>query len=261
MGQGVTKRAVAEIPIFEYDQVTSTQDIARELIYSGAIPENQRIDGELISVITANYQRLGRGRLDRVWQAAAQTSVLATFVIARRKVAPMVDVAHLMIATALCLRECNVNVGIKWPNDLVELSEGKKLGGTLSEILDNVVLVGIGLNVKSNSYPNEFSQFATSIAESGCELNSPEIIDLIVKKFLEHPVVEPQEIWSAYRELSATLNTDVRIETVDGMIDAFAVDIDSSGALVIKTPDGEPKTISAGDIVHLRSKTSQQTIS
>jgi BirA family biotin operon repressor/biotin-[acetyl-CoA-carboxylase] ligase len=88
----------------------------------------------------------------------------------------------LMAAWAIAevLREeCGVHAGIKWPNDV--WIDGKKLAGILVEIVDDVVIIGMGVNAHVKTFPKAMKDTATSIfLQSGVEVEPRDLIEKII---------------------------------------------------------------------------------
>jgi BirA family biotin operon repressor/biotin-[acetyl-CoA-carboxylase] ligase len=99
-----------EVRILHLDSVTSTQDVARDL--------------PIGSVVLANHQTAGRGRLEHRWEAPAGTALLVSFALAPN---PLLSLA----AGVAAAEACGQGVRLKWPNDL--LLGGRKVGGILVE--------------------------------------------------------------------------------------------------------------------------------
>lgn len=126
------------------DEVESTQDVAK-----------LRVHGD-IDVVFAHHQTNGRGRFDRVWESQRGAS-LTMSIIVRNSTAP----AYLHgMSLALTAAEV-LNVQVQWPNDLV--SNGKKVGGVLSEVVEEAVIVGLGINLAEGSVPPELEALAGHI--------------------------------------------------------------------------------------------------
>lgn len=106
------------------DEVTSTQDVARGLPVG--------------SIVIADHQTAGRGRLDRRWQAPPRTALLVSFVLEPN---PLLSLAAGLAAAEACGSE----VRLKWPNDL--LIDERKLGGILVENTPRIAICGIGINL------------------------------------------------------------------------------------------------------------------
>ena len=106
--------------------VTSTQEVARDL--------------PIGSVVVADHQTAGRGRLDRRWDAPSGSALLASFVLEPH---PLLSLA----AGVAAAEACGPDVRLKWPNDL--MLRGRKLGGILVEVSGGKAVVGIGINLTS----------------------------------------------------------------------------------------------------------------
>src|SRR6478752_744164 len=113
-----------EARVLHLESVASTQDVARDL--------------PLGSVVVANHQTAGRGRLEHRWDAPPRTALLASFVLAPN---PLLSLA----AGVAAAEACGHGVRLKWPNDL--LLDGRKLGGILVEATPAKAICGIGINL------------------------------------------------------------------------------------------------------------------
>ena len=145
------------------DEVPSTQDIAFTLAEYGAP------DG---SVIVADRQTRGRGRLGREWDSAAGMGIWAS-VILRPPSAPPPRPQLLVAATAVAVAEAleraaGVRTTIRWPNDL--LVETRKIAGILVETRDwepakPLLVLGVGINTgqAGEDFPGELRDLATSV--------------------------------------------------------------------------------------------------
>src|SRR5438067_1956480 len=110
-------------------------------------------------VLVADHQTAGRGRLGRTWEAAPGSALLVS-VLLRPAIAPdelhLVTVAGALAACDACAEVAGVDVGVKWPNDVVV--EDGKLAGLLAESLVvssevEAVVLGMGLNLRSGPLP------------------------------------------------------------------------------------------------------------
>src|SRR2546423_10369735 len=108
------------------DSVTSTEEVARGLPVG--------------SIVVADHQTAGRGRMERQWDAPPGTALLASFVLEPHGL--------LSLAAGVAAAEaCGPEVRLKWPNDL--LLRGRKLGGILVETTPRKAICGIGINLSS----------------------------------------------------------------------------------------------------------------
>lgn len=194
--------------------VGSTQEVAREL--------------PIGTVVVADHQSAGRGRLNRRWAAPPGTALLASFVLAP---GPLLSLTCGVAAA----EACGPDIRLKWPNDL--LLEGRKLGGILVEVRSQKAIVGIGINL-------------TAAPPGAARLGGSRdaLLDRLITQIRRWESAGPDAVIGRWRQLSDTLGKRVRVELPSGTLEGLASDIDSSGALLV---DGRP--ISAGDVIHLRA--------
>jgi BirA family transcriptional regulator, biotin operon repressor / biotin---[acetyl-CoA-carboxylase] ligase len=199
---------VDEGEVLRVGSVRSTQDIARGM--------------PIGSVVVADHQSAGRGRLDRRWESPQGTALLVSFVLEPN---PLLSLAAGVAAAEACGSE----VRLKWPNDL--LLHGKKLGGILVETTPERAICGIGINL-------------TWAPEGAAKLEQPRDALLVrLRASIERwTVAPPDAILRRWRELSATLGRRVRIDSTEGL----AEDIGANGELIV---DGRPFV--AGSVTHL----------
>jgi len=243
--------------IIFHETVDSTNALAMELAEKG-IPHG--------SVIIADNQSKGKGRLGRIWFSPRNANVYMSVII-RPEMEPK-DATLLTIMSAVsCARaignSAGLEVKIKWPNDL--MASGKKIGGILTEMKsdqDRIIfaVIGIGINVNSrlDTFPPDVRSIATSITEElGGKEFSRTLIAAEILKELEHwfkvliKTGRPQLI-SEWKKLSSTLGKKVRVVSGKDTFTGIAEDIDDEGRLTLKLSSGILKTISAGDVTMLR---------
>ena len=227
-----------------HDTIGSTNARARELAAEGA--------GE--TIVLADEQTGGRGRLDREW--SAPSGGLWFSVLCRPTLAPaQVPVYTLAaaVATTEAVRDLGVDAGIKWPNDVLVGDDERKLVGILTEMegeADRVSWVVVGIGVNANVDVASVPETATTLREQVGDVNRRVLTQAIVTRFDELRN-DPVAVTPAWRTLALTLGKRVRIETPSGDVVGAAVDIEFPGTLVIRTDDGDVR-VSAGDCEHLR---------
>jgi len=190
------------------DSVTSTQDVARDM--------------PIGSIVVADHQTAGRGRMERRWEAPPGTSLLVSFVLAPSRL--------LSLAAGVAAAEaCGPDVRLKWPNDL--LLDDRKLGGILVEATPHKAICGIGVNL-------------TWAPEGAAMLERPreEVLARLQKQVARWTAAPGELVLRRWRELSATLGRRVRIDGTEGM----AEDLGPNGELIV---DGSPFV--AGSLTHL----------
>ena len=194
------------------ESVGSTQDVARTL--------------PIGSVVMADYQTHGRGRLSHRWDSPPGSALLVSFVLQPN---PLLSLAVGIAAAEACGR----GVRLKWPNDL--LLDSRKVGGILVEASPSRAVCGIGINL---SWAPED---AAKLDEPRAELL--ERLRAAMERWASAPAAEVVARW---RELSDTIGQKVRVELPDRIVEGTVEDIDEAGNLVV---DGTP--ISAGSVTVL----------
>lgn len=179
------------------------------------------------SVVLADHQTAGRGRLGRRWEAPPGSGLFATFVV---EPSPIVVFAAGVAAAEACGR----GVQLKWPNDL--MLDERKLGGVLAEIRNDHALVGIGINL-------------TWAPEGAARLDDDRdaLLDRLLPLMATWTEAEPESVLQRWRELSWTLGQTVRVELGGEVIEGLAEDVAADGALVV----GGRRVI-AGDVTRVR---------
>ena len=204
-----------------FAEVDSTNRVAADLARQGA-PDGL--------VIGADHQTRGRGRRGRSWESRPGSALLVSVVL--RPVPPVVTLAAGVAAAEACETVAGARVGLKWPNDVLA-EDGRKLGGILSELVGDAVVVGLGLNLRW--------------APAGAAHLDPAVDrDTLLTAFLAG-LDDPGDVPARYRARCLTLGRWVRVHLPNGWVEGVAEDVDADGRLVI---DGRP--ISAGDVVHVR---------
>lgn len=189
-------------PIFRYDSVGSTQDVARELVERGAAPPG--------SVVTARAMTAGRGRQGRAWHTPPDANVCLTAIfppVAHADAWQLAFVAGLAVAHAIVPQDARP---LRFPNDV--LLGGKKVAGVLIEMAGNVPLVGVGVNVRAAPLPAEIAARATSLeAFTGTEAAVPDVearvllsLGVCLDKWTREGFAATAEHWMRRADLAAT---------------------------------------------------------
>ena len=222
------------------------------------------------SVLVAERQTRGRGRLGRQW--LSEPGAALTFSVLLRPVAvPPAARGWLPLLAGVAVaagidRQTGLAVGLKWPNDVLDIPSGGgcasvgKLAGILAEQAGDAVVVGIGLNVSGS--PHTLAPGATCLAELGAEADRAGLLAAILQEF-EHwylrwtGAMRPGDAVSCglrakYLRLCTTIGRDVRVELPGGtLLSGRASDVDDLGRLLVAGAGGL-EAVSAGDVVHLR---------
>jgi len=215
-------------------------------------------------VVATDFQSAGRGRMDRRWEAKAGSSVMASILLRPRFTNPE-GIGWLSLLTALAISQAIASLGVesrvKWPNDV--LIGDKKVSGILAEASPDLstVVVGFGINVLQGESDLPVETATSLSIATGKQINRDELLAKVIQNlrglFEELAASGGDAEASGLRKkllaVSATVGQQVSVEFPDNT-KAFglALDIDSSGRLVLKT-SSETLTVSAGDVLHLRS--------
>lgn len=221
------------------------------------------------SVLVAERQDRGRGRLDRQW-VSAPGSGLTFSVLLRPEGVPVDRLGWLPLLAGLSVVRAiqelsDVAVALKWPNDVLLGPDQAKGAGILAEAEPRAsgglaVVVGIGINVGARA--DELPEGGTSLAAEGAGVGRSELLGAVLRRLLtdeadwRDAAGDPDAVGlrAAYREVCATLGREVRVSLPDGAgLVGRARDLDVDGRLLLREASGASRTVAAGDIVHLRA--------
>jgi BirA family biotin operon repressor/biotin-[acetyl-CoA-carboxylase] ligase len=218
--------------------------------------------GEGVCVI-ARQQTGGRGRYGRTWVSERDAGLYFSAILR-----PQIEPHNLPLITLMAgvavhdtLTEFGIDADIKWVNDV--LVNERKIAGILAETTETpsglAVIVGIGINLKSSSFPPDLVAAATSIEDSTpTRVSRDELIDVLTRHLgncyeelqLEGGPAKIIENWK--RRSTYCTGKSVRAvlanETVTGVTDG----LESNGALRVKQGDGSVAIIQAGDVEQVR---------
>jgi BirA family biotin operon repressor/biotin-[acetyl-CoA-carboxylase] ligase len=238
-----------------YEEVGSTNDVAKELADDGAL------HGE---VVIAERQSAGRGRRGRSWSSPPRKNLYLSVVLRPDLPPARAPEVTLLAAVAVCqaVRRAGVtSAAIKWPNDV--LVSGRKLAGVLTEMAAEVervqwLVVGIGVNVNAaaGDFPEELRELATSLLiERGAPvpraLFAAALLTALEEWLDRHAAEGFAPVRTAWREMSDTLGREVRVRVGPADLVGLAEDVDETGALLVRTASGLERVV-AGDVEMLR---------
>ncbi|MCK5310457.1 MAG: biotin--[acetyl-CoA-carboxylase] ligase [Desulfobacteraceae bacterium] len=226
-----------------FPSVTTTMNTAKKMARANS---GSGIDD--FSVIIAQNQTNGRGRLNREW-ISTDGGLWFTLILKPDLPPPLAYI--LNFAASLSLARClntlfKIDAKVKWPNDL--LIKNEKLAGLLSEMetegdMLKFVNIGIGLNVNNN--PKKDIPDSISINNiTGKHVSRREILIQFLSNFEElyqdiiNHNISSQEIISMWKEHTSTIGKYVNIETFGKKYKGLAIDVDTTGALLLQVGDG-----------------------
>jgi len=211
-------------------------------------------------VLIADLQTAGKGRRDRVWDAPAASGVLMSVLV--RSVTPLDgfwSVGAIALAASQAIGELTQSsCTLKWPNDVMLGAAGreKKVAGVLAQLVDNSVVVGIGINANwPDHVPNTMSERGTAVnlhTADRTNIDRAELAAAILQRGVRHLDMSRTELRDAWKAQCSTLGQHVRLELQGRSIVGIATDIAADGALQIEE-NGVSSTHQVGDVVHLRA--------
>lgn len=232
------------------DTVDSTNNYAKKLGEEGAVHG---------TLVTAEEQEAGKGRRGRVWKTP-RGSAIAMSLLLRPRFAP--DRASMLtlvmgLAAASAFRDLGLDVGIKWPNDVV--IGGRKLCGILTEMSTemltiNYVVIGIGINVNMTEFPEDIRETATSLKlEAGREINRAQVAAACMTYFEKYYDIFEQTsdlagLRPEYEAMLVNRNRKVCVLEPGNEYTGTALGIDDHGELLVKREDGQVKAVYAGEV-------------
>jgi len=235
-----------ELKIHYFDEVTSTMDVAGDLA---------RNNSPHFTVVIAGRQRKGRGRLKRTW-VSSQGGLYFTIIL-RPQIPPMlsarVNFAASMILARMLRNMFHIDARVKWPNDI--LVHEKKVAGLLSEMeaeTDRVTFINIGMGINVNNDPSPREPMAISLKKIlGRNISRKQLLSWFLDEF-EHRMNTGtlDNVISEWKIHAMTLGRRVTVVTTHDEFKGTAMDVDNTGALMVKLEDGSIKKIVYGDCFH-----------
>ena len=199
------------------------------------------------SLVVANAQTEGRGRLGRSWHSEPGKNLAFSMVL--RPALRIQDAPLICLAAGVGLAEA-LNLSIKWPNDILD-PEGRKIGGILAEMETSNgrlkhAIVGIGVNVNQTQFPESLPN-PGSLALLRGEQDRAVVLErcvLALEKWCSELTTSPAGVLDQWRRRSAHLGKTVRVGDVEGISEGVRED----GAMLLRTRSGEIHAILAGDV-------------
>ena len=251
----------------EIKSLMHTDWVAKEVLYFDTIDSTNTKAQELAekgypsgTLVVADKQESGKGRRGRSWVSPSGTGIFMTLMI-KPDINPN-NASMLTLVAALAVAKAITSVTgeealIKWPNDIV--INGKKVCGILTEMnaqfdYINHIVVGIGINVHNESFPEEISQMASSlmIEAGGKRFHRAQIIAETMSYFEQYydTFLETQDLSALVREYDKLLvnrNKSVRVLDPKEPFDGKAMGITPKGELIVDTWESR-KLVSSGEV-------------
>jgi BirA family transcriptional regulator, biotin operon repressor / biotin---[acetyl-CoA-carboxylase] ligase len=247
---GLPTRCIGQ-KVFAFESIDSTNTCARLLAESGV--ENG-------TVVFAEHQTKGRGRLNRKWTSEKERNLLFSVILYPDFDERRYFIVPLMISVCIVKSieklKFPVPLTVKWPNDVL-LENGKKIAGILTEITHTYdgqprIVAGIGVNVNQTHFPESLVQKASSLlAAAHIEFDRMLLLRTLLVCIEEHYAVlsaNPEHIIEMWRSLCTMFQKIVTVEQHRKTLSGVFRDIDTDGALLLETANGKTIRIMAGDV-------------
>jgi BirA family transcriptional regulator, biotin operon repressor / biotin---[acetyl-CoA-carboxylase] ligase len=235
--------------IFTYDSIDSTNACAKMLASNGA---------EEGTVVIAEFQTAGRGRLGRTWQAESGSNALFSIIIK-----PMLEINKVGLlpffaaaGVALAIEEVtSLRCECKWPNDV--LLNSKKCCGILMEssfqhnILDHAI-IGIGVNVNQKAFSGDLRERATSLSqECNKEFDRRDVFQKILASleslYLKVKKGDFETTLNEWKSRTTIFGKQITLIQASEKIHGCAIALSADGGLILATPHGQ-RVCYAGDV-------------
>ncbi len=226
---GCTK--LAGYKLISFDKIPSTQTYALDMVASGTARDH--------TIVMAEAQSAGRGRYRRTW-VSHHGNFYASFIFS----APERD-SRLSYMVAVAIAETIMSFGviptIKWPNDI--LIDGKKVCGVLIEYAGAFVIVGIGINIKSN--PTVAENITTKL-ENYADVPKAELLNRLMRNLDKWMKTDFAIVRARWMELAIALRKIVKYRGQDVEL----IEINENGALVLRR--GSEYMLAYGDEISMK---------
>ena len=236
--------------IYYFDSIDSTNTKAKELAEEGH-PSG--------TLVVADRQTAGKGRRGRSWESPTGIGIFMTLML-KPEINPnnasMLTLVAAMATTRAIRRVTGVPAMIKWPNDIV--MNGKKVCGILTEMSAqfdyiNHIVIGIGINVHNEDFPEEIAKTASSLyLESGQHIHRASLIEAFLAEFedvyAEYLKTEDMEgLQKEYDAMLVNRGRQVRVLDPKEPFEGKAMGITKKGELIVDTWESR-KLVSSGEV-------------
>ena len=223
------------------------------------------VDAPEGTCVSADEQTAGRGRQNRNWHSTPGEGLYLSILL--RPPHGRTDLPLLSLTAAIAVAETFLTIGLekidlKWPNDL--LCSERKICGILVETAglnqggSPRVIVGIGVNLNQRAFPPPLEATATSLLiESGAAMGAATFRDLLLERFSEWYDCWREDgreqiltRWTALSSYATGREVSVKLESES--LTGITEGLNRDGALLVRTVDGDLRTIIAGEVSRLR---------
>ena len=212
------------------------------------------------TLVVAESQTGGKGRRGRNWHTPKGTSIAMSLILKPKleaEYASMLTLVQAMAVTKAIEEVCGLEAQIKWPNDI--LVNEKKVCGILTEMNLEMtqissIIIGTGINVNQESFPEEISDIATSLKiEKKSTQSRADLIERICQLFEEYfdifmKTKDLSGILVEYNAHLISMGRAVKVLDPKGEFTGEALGINELGELLVKGESGEVVNVYAGEV-------------
>lgn len=217
---------MAGYKLISFDKIPSTQTYALQMVANGTARDR--------TVIMAEAQSAGRGRYRRTW-VSHHGNLYVSFIFNADERDPRLSYV-VAVAVAETLTAFGIHPKIKWPNDI--LIDGKKVCGILIEYAGQFVIVGIGINIKTNpTVPN----YKTTKLDNYATIEKSDLLNKLMKNLDKWRRMDFPLVRARWMDLATGLNKNVKYRGDQVEL----IGINENGALVLR--NGSRYVLAYGD--------------
>lgn len=222
---------LASYKLLSFDKISSTQTYALNMVATGQARDH--------TVVMAEAQSAGRGRYRRTW-VSHHGNLYASFIYDAEERDPKLSYM-IAVAIAETLIHFGMHPKIKWPNDI--LIDGKKISGTLTEYAGRFVIIGIGINIKSNPTVDKYQ---TTKTDNYVKVDKSDLLNKLMKNLDKWRNTDFPLVRARWMDLATGLNKIVKYRGEDVEL----IGINENGALVLR--DGSRYLMAYGDEISMQ---------
>lgn len=259
------KSASSELDALSLKMIINKTDVAKEAHYYTQIDSTNQeakrhaLTGQRINqLFVADEQTAGRGRLGRTWASEYKEGLWFSLLLYPDIQPDQASTLTLVAASSMSKaieKTTGLQVGIKWPNDLI--INRKKVSGILTEMSAEInhlhyVIVGIGTNLGQMTFDDDLKDKATSLRAEGITITAKDLLSAFLEafeqdynRFCHHDI---SAVIEEQKKRSVTVGRRVSIIQNGGQMEAEAIDIDHEGKLVVRFDDGSVTSLFSGEI-------------
>ncbi len=233
---------IGNYQFLKFNEIDSTNEEAKRLVVGGK-PEK--------SVILADLQSAGRGRLDRKWVSKPGNFYCSLLFYTKcdMKARPQISFVAAIAVKEAISDFFDGDIQLKWPNDV--LADGKKIAGILSESLCDWMVVGVGVNLLN--YPDNMRYPATCLQGFGVNVKVEELLKTFVKYFdLNMALLEKEGfegIKKKWLESAYKLGCVVKINLNNSLLEGVFEGLSEGGEMILLV-DGKSESVLSGDVMY-----------